>query len=210
MSVKLIKEVENKKEKENTYRNQLGRYKFAMRQGFYFEAMMIVYSLLEDRMISFLYYCGIFKSRNSLKLNNKIRQEVTKIVYKDKVPKKIIFRNITTKLLFSKEIVLWSQNITGDEIKDSKYLMALKNQIEDVDADGLIAVIDSLENQENGWLKYRNEIIHASMNKNLDSLYEKIEKQTIEGMEYARFIDSQVKVIKKNNKVRKALKLQNN
>ena len=59
-------------------------------------------------------------------------------------------------------------------------------------------------------LEDRNEIIHSSMNKNIESLYDDLDVQVEKGMEYARYIDSQVKLMKKSNRVRKKLKLQNN
>ena len=48
------------------------------------------------------------------------------------------------------------------------------------------------------------------MNKNIESLYDDLDVQVEKGMEYARYIDSQVKLMKKSNRVRKKLKLQNN
>ena len=62
MGERLIKPVQNNKEKQETYRYHLGRYNCAMRNGFFFEALIIVYALLEDRLIAFLYYCGIFQA----------------------------------------------------------------------------------------------------------------------------------------------------
>ena len=59
--------------------------------------------------------------------------------------------------------------------------------------------------KDTGWLAYRNEIIHASMNKNIEALYEDLEEQAEKGMELARFIDSQVRVLKTKGKVRKCL-----
>ena len=56
MNERQIKQVEDNKEKQQTYSKQLGRYKLAIRNEFYFEAMLIVYAMLEDRLLSFLYY----------------------------------------------------------------------------------------------------------------------------------------------------------
>lgn len=45
---KMIDAVKNNAEKQVTYREQLGKYKRALNNEFYFEAMLIVYALLED------------------------------------------------------------------------------------------------------------------------------------------------------------------
>ena len=84
--------------------------------------------------------------------------------------------------------------------------MAVNALLMDIDVGG---VIDTLK-EMNVWLDYRNEIMHASMNKNVESLYDNLDTQVEKGMEYARFIDSQVKLMKKTNHVRKKMKLQNN
>jgi hypothetical protein len=52
--------------------------------------------------------------------------------------------------------------------------------------------------------------MHAAMNKNVVALYQNLPEKVEQGMEYARYIDSQVKILKKNNKIRKALNLKNN
>lgn len=207
MSESVIQSVKNNEDKRNTYRYQLGRYQKARRYGFHFEAMLIVYSLLEDRLKSFLYYCGLFENRNTLKLSKRTREDILAIVYEDDVPVRIPSLNmITTKIEYVKKVVLWSNNINGSKIENNKYLLSLKSQTEYIDADALLTVLSELE----VWLKYRNEIIHASMNKNLDKLYENIAFETEKAMDIARFIDSQVSIIKKKGSVRKDMKMQNN
>ena len=52
--------------------------------------------------------------------------------------------------------------------------------------------------------------MHAAMNKNIVALFENLPEKIVQGMKYARYIDSQVKILKKNNRIRKAMKLQNN
>lgn len=169
--------------------------------------MLIVYSLLEDRLKSFLYYCGLFENRNTLRLSKKTREDILTIVYEDDVPTRIPSLNmITTKIEYVKKVVLWTNNINGSEIENNKYLLSLKSQTEYVDADALLTVLSELE----AWLKYRNEIMHASMNKNLNKLYENIAVETEKAMDIARVIDSQVSIIKKKGSVRKDMKMQKN
>jgi len=47
------------------------------------------------------------------------------------------------------------------------------------------------------------------MNKNIDSLYEQLGAKVEEGMGYARFIDEQVRVLKRDNRVRKKMNMGN-
>ena len=47
---RVISPVATMQEKYETYRNEMGRLKDAVQQGFYFEAMLIEYALLEDRL----------------------------------------------------------------------------------------------------------------------------------------------------------------
>ena len=82
----------------------------------------------------------------------------------------------------------------------------MKSDLEKVDIGGLLDTLDEIEL----WRKYRDEVIHGVLNKNMDSLDESLSAKVSEGMEYARFLDGEVKVLKRGNKTRKVLKLQNN
>lgn len=66
---RLIEVVKDGYEKKETYRQQIGKYRKALDNGFYFEAMLITYAMLEDRMRSFLYYIGAFRRADDSKLN---------------------------------------------------------------------------------------------------------------------------------------------
>ena len=81
----------------------------------------------------------------------------------------------------------------------------LKKEYEgNLDIGGLLETLECVDK----WRKYRNEVIHGLLNKNLDSLNEKLFEQVELGMKYARFIDSQVKVLKKNDAIRKRRRIQ--
>ena len=69
-----------------------------------------------------------------------------------------------------------------------------------------LEILDEIDD----WRDYRNEIVHGLMNKNLDSLYEDIEKRVMDGKRYSELLDNQLRYIKKGNAVRKVLGLQNN
>ena len=205
-----IKKSQNNTEKRETYRYLLGRYKRAVANEFYFEALIIVYAMLEDRMKSFLYYCGYFANRNQLRLYTKTRNDILATFWSDsKGSKAPSFMNISTKIDFSRNMLEWAETVEEKDITGKEYLIALKKLIENLDVDGMIETLENLRGEQ-GWLRYRNEIIHASLNKNIDALYEGLGDKVESGMEYDRFIDSQVKLLKKSNFVRRKMKMQNN
>ena len=82
----------------------------------------------------------------------------------------------------------------------------MKAQYESIYAYEMFEELEQLR----AWLDYRNEIIHGLLNKNIESLYSELDTKVEEGMKIARYFDSQCKLLKKNNKIRKYLKLQNN
>ena len=71
------------------------------------------------------------------------------------------------------------------------------------DPDEMLTILVAIE----GWCKYRNEVIHSLLNKNLDSLYTELPQKTEEGLGLARAIDKHVGRIKRRNTLRKYLKL---
>ena len=205
MEQRQIKPVENNQAKQQTYAKQLGRYKLAMRNEFYFEAMMIVYAMLEDRLLSFLYYTGALANRNDIKISKKTKAYLSDIVTQhEQNESKVMLgtKNITGKMKIVKAMLTWASE---SENAEEKYFVLLKALLEGIDIGGMLDTLELLE----PWLKYRNEIIHASMNKNIDSLYEQLGTKIEEGMGYARFIDEQVRILKRDNRVRKKMNMGN-
>lgn len=206
MEQRQIKPVSDRKNKQQSYQNLLGRYSKAMKEGFYFEAILITYSMLEDRLIAFLYYCGFFETRESLKLSKKVKLDIANIIYPEGAPNKWpTFNCISTKVMFLRILLNWANTVIEKDIADNKYLIGLKNQLEGIDIGGMLDSFDKLDN----WLAYRNEIVHSLMNKNILSLNDSLKGKVEEGMVIARFIDNQERILKKNGVVRKILKMQN-
>lgn len=208
MSEHQIRQAANNIERQETYKFQLAKYRKAMKEGFYFEALMIVYAMLEDRLKSFLYYSGALSTRNGkMKPCPKTKADL-RIILTQEFGEKEPFRmsTITGKMRLVRAIAEWSASVNLNEMESSDYMCCLEREMESIDAGGILSVLDELV----VWLQYRNEVMHAAMNKNVVALYENLPEKIVQGMEYARYIDSQVKILKKNNKIRKAMKLQNN
>ena len=79
----------------------------------------------------------------------------------------------------------------------------LKSEYEGLDIGGLLTTLDQIDI----WREYRNEIIHGLLNKNVTSVDAELKSKVEAGMEYARFIDSQVKALKKKNVIRNKMKI---
>lgn len=203
-----ITPVSDNQDKRNTYQANIRRYNKAIREGFYYEAILIDYAMMEDRLRSFLYHMGLFNTRNSHKADvSRVKKSLKGIVQTYKRPKENDYFNVTSisgKMKIVRCTLLWVEQESGD--CDDIYLLSLRRQLDKyIDAERLMNAINGVEE----WCSYRNEIIHALMNKNIESTYEDIAAQAEEGMRLCREIDSQVDRIKTGNKIRRSIKLQN-
>ena len=111
--------------------------------------------------------------------------------------------NISGKAKIIRCILKWAAYTEGGYQQD-KHLSALKSQCEGLDIDGLLSALDDLTD----WCAYRNEVIHGLMNKNLDSLSMELKAHAEAGMQLANYFDSQEKLLKKGNRIRKSANLQ--
>ena len=205
MSEKMIKSVSDNVSKQRTYKKLLGRYKLAIKNEFYFEAMLIVYAMLEDRLRSMLYYMGVLVNREKLLFHKKTKNQVQDIVsmYQSDSKTTRSMKNITGKMEIIEAMLKWS---TECENVEDRYLLLLKSALETIDIGAMLETLDCLE----GWLKYRNEVIHASMNKDIDSLFSDLPEKIEEGMRCARLIDNQASILRKKSLIRKKMNLGNN
>lgn len=202
-----IEAVSNNRDKQRTYRENCAKYKKAIQEEFYFEAMLIAYAMLEDRLRSFLYHIGALANRQSTAVNckktkNQLR-EIVSVHKTDKENDSLGITNITGKIKIIRCTLGWAVNVEHGYEGD-RYLITLKNQYE-----GNIDIHEALETLQElcEWLDYRNEIMHALLNKNIDSLRLDLKERTIQGMELARKIDGFVSQVKKRNYIRRSIKL---
>ncbi len=206
MGNRIIQPVLDNKDKQRTYAQNKAKYKKAIAGEFYFEAILIDYAMLEDRLRSFLYYIALLKSKDSYKVDNHATaQKVRAIVaeYKEKGDSNsMAIINIKGKMIIVRSTLLWAKN--SEEMPDDFYLSVLKKQYEaTLDIEELLIKLNDIAD----WCAYRNEVIHALLNKNTTSLMQKLPHQAQQGMELAVFMDNQVKKLKRNNKIRRELKL---
>jgi len=216
---RVISPVETMQEKYETYRAEMARLKGALQQGFYFEAMLIEYALLEDRLRSFVYHAGLLQNRKASHLlpgKNAVRKDFNRIAQRVKTWKledgketgntsnfeRLSVNKISDKIFIVRTIVLWSSELESlpDE---SRYLQALRGQCESLDAAALLETLDGIDT----WRMYRNEVIHSLMNKRMESVQQKLSEQVEQGVQLARQLDAQVTILKKNNRIREAARL---
>ena len=203
-----IKPVTDNMDKQRTYREHKGRYKRAMENEFFFEALLIDYALLEDRLRSILYHMGFLKDRTAFKIWKKKAPYLQEIIslYKDKdETSQLGITSISGKTKIVRCVLKWAAFTEGGYQQD-KHLSALKSQCEGLDIGGLLSALDELQD----WCAYRNEVIHGLMNKNLESLSDELKVYAETGMQLASFLDNQEKLLKKGNKIRKNANLQMN
>ena len=202
---KQIAAVKDNAEKQEAYRKQLGRYRRALNNEFYFEAMLIVYAMIEDRLRSFLYYIGALRKADDPKMNVKQTKAILRRLYfgsdEDAFGQKMDLGQISTKEKLIRNTLTWALEYEG--IPEETYLAVLKSEYEGLDIGGLLTTLDQIDI----WREYRNEIIHGLLNKNVTSVDAELKSKVEAGMEYARFIDSQVKALKKKNVIRNKMKI---
>lgn len=202
MPERKIQPVKNNIDKYITYKALMGRYNLAIKYEFYYEALMIDYALLEDRLRSWMYHIGIVPSRDSIKVSKISKRELLTIVNeykKDDEKDGLGYGTISSKIKILRALIKWVENVEYG-YGHSKYLKSIKRQFESVDIHELSVVLDDIEE----WKDYRNEIVHAMMNKNIDSLGSDLEKYAIRGKQYSDVLAKNLKIFKKGNVVRKS------
>ena len=130
-------------------------------------------------------------------------QEITSCYKSESENCQLGITNISGKAKIIRCILKWAAYTEGGYQQD-KHLSALKSQCEGLDIGGLLSALDELQD----WCAYRNEVIHGLMNKNLDSLSMELKAHAEKGMQLANFFDSQEKLLKRGNKIRKSANLQ--
>ena len=190
-----IKPVKDNMDKANTYRDLKSRYKRAVEEGFYLEAFLLSGAMIEDRELAFLYHCGVQKDRNSLEFSEAALQKLFPAV--STKSEKYAMQGIESKTKIIRLILTWVCDV--EYTPEDEYLRVLKSACEGLDLETCLDEMTKILE----WAKYRNEIFHSLYNKNISSLDSELGSKVKEGMQIAMFLDEQVKIIKKDNSVRK-------
>lgn len=192
-----IKKVESAKEKSQTYSYQMERYKQAIHHKFYFEAIVISYAMIEDRLLAFLHYTGVIDRRTQ---NNQAERTIR---VSEQAKKQI------SALLGYRPNYTINLNTINIKIKIVKALMELPEENNDLYLNLVRAQIDrtihrdefmALLNKLNTWLKPRNQIIHALMFKQTKDVLNRQPTIAKDGYKIGRELDGFVNKLKNRNK----------
>lgn len=177
-----IKPVESNKSKQKTYAKIMGKYKRAVENGFYGEAELIVYAYMEDRLRSFIYYSDGLDRWNSKTINENLKNVCGDVGSINDIGTKI---NIIKKLIRESK----SSGTSKDEyIKNlGKVYKYAFNATE----------FKALLNKIDKWREYRNEVVHALLNKDLEDLHSTYKGHVEEGYGLARELDNIVNRLKR-------------
>ena len=177
-----IKPVESNMSKGKTYTYLMSNYKSAMENGYYGEAELIIYAFIEDRLRAFLYYSDAVNSRNSQNINENMVS-----IYGAETS----IKNITDKINVIKTALDAGHM---DEFKSNKYAQHLK-RIYKISIN--TAEFKRELNKIRKWCAYRNELVHAMFNKDIEALRSGYKEHVEEGYRLGRYIDAQVQTLKR-------------
>ncbi|MCR4643791.1 MAG: hypothetical protein K5695_00070 [Oscillospiraceae bacterium] len=194
----VIASVKDNQEKYETYRSQVGRYNLAMKHGFYLEALLIDYAVLEDRLSAFLWGAGVMNDMDNFKIGNRRNKALLQQIYtaysgSETMPR---LKNISGKIEMVRALLVFAES---DYDGDNRYLSALYEGLLSLNREELSDSLIGLDT----WRGYRNEVIHAAMSKNVYSLQEHLAENAALGMEYARIIDNASKKLNRRTTIRK-------
>lgn len=128
MPERKIRPVTDGFDKKVTYKTQFERYDKAVKNGFYFEAMLIVYAIIEDRLRAWLFYLGCLNTRQSTRFDNKRSKNELKFMFDECEDNKFRFpsiNQISGKRKIIEATLTWAENGYNNADK-SNYLCAIR------------------------------------------------------------------------------------
>lgn len=196
--------VTNNQEKFITYKAQMERFKLARDQGFLFEAIFILYAVMEDRLSSFLFHAGVSNcNRDKITTNKKVRPQLDEIfTHEDK--NLFTVRKISNKIDLIQSLLTWAGTYGFDDSStDFKDILA-KQVNQTPKAAEMISILGEIQN----WCRSRNELVHALLNRKVENQEARLQLLTDDGYTYCRKLNNFVRSFKKGNTIRKQFNIQ--
>lgn len=189
-----IQKVADNYEKQCNYTNLIARYKKACEQEFYFEALWILYAMIEDRTTSLLYYMGFLSSKDRLKItgSKKINYKVREILCENENDI-LYFSQLSNKINYIRKTVKWAN--TSEPSDD--YQELLKKYFTSTTF-SKYNIFDCLNNLDE-FRDKRNQIMHALFNKNYQAVSNEVCDLLNKGSSAVHIIDNCSKMMKQKN-----------
>lgn len=198
-----IKQVESRKDKRKTYAYLQKRYSLAVRDGFLLEAFLIDFDCLEDRLNYILYHLGFSYNEIDFKCKGPQKKEFQKIIRTRNGEKATLDIGSTRKKIAIIRDALTVVKKPTPETSGLNLVIVLRKKLNDpARIDEILTLLDNIGR----WLAYRNEIIHALMHKNLESIISTVGEQIENGHHYFRDLDKHGRWIERKG-IRTCLKL---
>ena len=212
-----MENVKNNMEKYYSYKTQIEKYNRAVEEGFYYEAMLISYAIIEDRLLTFLDIIGFVRipktSDEKLCVSEELRPFLRSLVGE----KSIRITNISAKRRLIESIIRMSyeeaeqyEKAYAEKQKTEKMNGYLQDLYMDIDESGIDRkeTLEMLKKQEE-WCERRNNIIHGLLDiqtgKTFDNEVETLEK---ESLTIWRYLDNKLLSKLNNCKLREKYKIQ--
>lgn len=209
------------KEKQLTYTTEYRQFNKAMKEEFYLEAVAIGYAIIEDRLTAFLHHAGLVTRTNEdLRINRKVYPYIRKLLNKED-DYSVKIKDISVKIALVTALLNMTENEANaidayvanyvQELKRKRaiaqagYMHDLYTEIKKVNAELVLSTFAKIE----PWRIQRNHLIHALLNKTVESTKDVKKECAEESYAITRAIDNNlVKPFKQDNKLRKKYNIQ--
>lgn len=200
---RLIEPVKNHEEKRITYKTHMERYNRAVEEEFYFEAILIDYACLEDRLRYMLYHMGLIFSERDHKIAQRKSDRVKTfenifLAYRSDPKCRFGISTAQSKreLVYAVSKFILANQDSADKGNMNSTEKVLLEALDDENQ--CLKIIDLMGRIEK-WCDYRNEIIHALMNKRMESLEADVANKAVQGYDLFRELDKYVSWVKRKN-----------
>ena len=193
MTIPKIKVCENNESKRKTSGSLRTDTKIALCTGGFSEAILNEYAFIEDRFKSILFHVGILLPRNSAEistnvLNGTLREKLEGRKHKQKIK----ITTISAKIRVTTAFLKTAAKMTSDGLGNVPLIYAVCRNKEILGQESLLQI-----RKISNWLKIRNEIIHASYDKDLDDLKAKTKEVAEQGQKLCKWLDAFSKRIRR-------------
>ena len=195
MQKPVIKRCEDNQAKRKTAASLKTKAKIAIYNKAFVEAIGNEYAFMENRLKSILFHIGILPSRKEDIIPANVLSGTLQKGLKIEEGKGKSVKNITGKITAFRAFVRKLDSMSQDELNSAP---AVYSQLSSLAADKK-EIDDGLKRIQE-WLRYRNEITHASYEKNIEDLEAKGVKIANDGFVLANWIDKISKRVKRTIK----------